>query len=241
MVTVELSRSSMRGMAFYSKVRIYGRRISGFIHRLVRELYCNKSSRRVLTFHSHINSCRIFYIISRWDKSSGRLMEFSTLMIQNQRASFQWCFLSCSPQCRNRSCLESKIEKSQKQPKHSSAKSNPGPSFDRFSYWLWWGWAGRIPGEGNGCPLQYSCLENPMDIRAWRATERLTDMHARTHARTHAHTSLTDRRVFSKVVLGNWTSKWTCMEQNPCTSRRLEKWILKWTDDVNIRIKLGDS
>ena len=26
------------------------------------------------------------------------------------------------------------------------------------------------PGEGNGNPLQYSCLENPMDGRAWRAT-----------------------------------------------------------------------
>ena len=24
--------------------------------------------------------------------------------------------------------------------------------------------------EGNGNPLQYSCLENPMDIRAWWAT-----------------------------------------------------------------------
>ena len=22
-------------------------------------------------------------------------------------------------------------------------------------------WLGRSPGEGNGCPLQYSCLENP--------------------------------------------------------------------------------
>ena len=26
---------------------------------------------------------------------------------------------------------------------------------------------GRSPGEGNGNPLQYSCLENPMDRRAW--------------------------------------------------------------------------
>ena len=26
---------------------------------------------------------------------------------------------------------------------------------------------GRSPGEGNGNPLQYSCLENPMDGRAW--------------------------------------------------------------------------
>ena len=29
---------------------------------------------------------------------------------------------------------------------------------------------GRSPGEGNGTPLQYSCLENPMDGGAWRAT-----------------------------------------------------------------------
>ena len=29
---------------------------------------------------------------------------------------------------------------------------------------------GRSPGEGNGNPLQYSCLENPMDIGAWWAT-----------------------------------------------------------------------
>ena len=28
---------------------------------------------------------------------------------------------------------------------------------------------GRSPGEGNSNPLPYSCLENPMDIGAWRA------------------------------------------------------------------------
>ena len=35
------------------------------------------------------------------------------------------------------------------------------------------GWipgSGRFPGERNGNPLQYSCLENPMDRGAWRAT-----------------------------------------------------------------------
>ena len=31
------------------------------------------------------------------------------------------------------------------------------------------GW-GRSPGEGNGYPLQYSCLENPIDRGAWQAT-----------------------------------------------------------------------
>ena len=29
---------------------------------------------------------------------------------------------------------------------------------------------GRCPGEGNGNPLQYSCLENPMEGGAWWAT-----------------------------------------------------------------------
>ena len=30
--------------------------------------------------------------------------------------------------------------------------------------------SGRSPGGGNGNPLQYSCLDNPMDRGAWRAT-----------------------------------------------------------------------
>ena len=44
---------------------------------------------------------------------------------------------------------------------------------------------GTSPGEGNGYPLQYSCLENSMDRGAWRATvpwghkseTRLSDWH----------------------------------------------------------------
>ena len=31
-------------------------------------------------------------------------------------------------------------------------------------------WLGRPPAGGNGNPLQYSCLENPMDKGAWQAT-----------------------------------------------------------------------
>ena len=29
---------------------------------------------------------------------------------------------------------------------------------------------GRFPGEGTGNPLQYSCQEKPMDLKAWSAT-----------------------------------------------------------------------
>ena len=39
---------------------------------------------------------------------------------------------------------------------------------------------GRSPGVGNGTPLQYACLENPMDRGAWWATvhrvEKESDM-----------------------------------------------------------------
>ena len=38
---------------------------------------------------------------------------------------------------------------------------------------------GRSAGEGNGNPLQYSCLENPTDRRVWRAT-----VHGVTKSRT---------------------------------------------------------
>ena len=30
--------------------------------------------------------------------------------------------------------------------------------------------SGRFPGGGHGNPLQYSCLENPMDREVWQAT-----------------------------------------------------------------------
>ena len=30
--------------------------------------------------------------------------------------------------------------------------------------------SGKFPGKGNGKPLQYSCLENPMDRGTWKAT-----------------------------------------------------------------------
>ena len=39
--------------------------------------------------------------------------------------------------------------------------------------------SGRSPGVGNGSPLQYSCLKNPMDRGAWRAT-----VHGVTKSRT---------------------------------------------------------
>ena len=52
----------------------------------------------------------------------------------------------------------------------------------------------RYPGEGNGNPLQYSCLENPMDGGTWQAT---------VHRVPKSLTQLSTQVLFSmkKVVL----------------------------------------
>ena len=53
--------------------------------------------------------------------------------------------------------------------------------------------SGRSPGEGNGYPFQYSCLENPMDTGVWRATvHEMTelDMTDQRSVHTHTHTHL---------------------------------------------------
>ena len=43
--------------------------------------------------------------------------------------------------------------------------------------------SGRSPGEGNGNPLQYSCLENPLDRGAWWAkVHRVLQSHTMTEA-----------------------------------------------------------
>ena len=53
----------------------------------------------------------------------------------------------------------------------------------------------RCPGEGNGNPLLYPCLENPMDRGAWRATVHgiakswiWQSNYTHTHTHTHTHT-----------------------------------------------------
>ena len=55
--------------------------------------------------------------------------------------------------------------------------------------------SGRCPGEGNGNPFQYSCLENPTDRGVWWAsvqgvTKSQTRLGAQVRTHTHTHTHL---------------------------------------------------
>ena len=62
---------------------------------------------------------------------------------------------------------------------------------------------GRSPGEGNGNPLQYSCLENPRDWGAWWATVHGV-AESDTAERCHFHISSYDRQTFPPYFV--WTS-----------------------------------
>ena len=53
---------------------------------------------------------------------------------------------------------------------------------------------GRSPGEGNGNPLQYSCLENLMDGGAWLAT---------LHGVTKSQTRLSDFTIYLSIIYHN--------------------------------------
>ena len=75
--------------------------------------------------------------------------------------------------------------------------------------------SGRSPGEGNGYPLQYSCLENPKERGAWWVTAhgfaktQLSDEHTHTHHIPRPHSenaSLTYRLHVPKYIK-------TCLEE----------------------------
>ena len=66
---------------------------------------------------------------------------------------------------------------------------------------------GRSPGEGNGNPLHYSCLENPMDGGAWWAT---------VHGVAKSRTQLSDFTFSRFLKKGNITN---CLNKNDPVKR----------------------
>ena len=68
--------------------------------------------------------------------------------------------------------------------------------------------SGTSPGGGNGNPLHYSCLENPMDRRAWRAA-------------VHGHVKELDIKIYSNPIyflLYFWKSHSLCLDYNTTIS-----------------------
>ena len=94
------------------------------------------------------------------------------------------------------------------------------------------GW-GRSPGGGNGNPLQYSCLENPMDGGAWRAT-----VHGVTRVGQDLVSkppSLRDKPIFEKVnILVFWILKYSFMFQSTIGLIRSSQCALQLATGSNV-------
>ena len=96
--------------------------------------------------------------------------------------------------------------------------------------------SGRFPGEGNGNPFEYSCLENSMDRGAWRAT-----VHGVTKSRTqlndyYSHFHETDKGSISKMhkqfIQLNSLKKKTNQKPNEKMGRRPKKTFLQRRKDA---------
>ena len=62
---------------------------------------------------------------------------------------------------------------------------------------------GRFPAEGNGNPLQYSCLENPMDREAWCPWGR---KESDTTERLHSNKICTDEKAYCCIKISKTSS-----------------------------------
>ena len=76
--------------------------------------------------------------------------------------------------------------------------------------------SGRSSGEGNGNPLQYSCLENPMDRGSWQAT---------VHGVAKSRTQLSD---FTSL---HFIQHEGPLEKEMATYSSLVAWRIPWTEE----------
>ena len=84
-------------------------------------------------------------------------------------------------------------------------------------------WSGRSPGGGHGNPLQYSCLENPMDRATWWA-----NIHRVTESRT---------RLNSWGYTGQALIQWDCRPYKKAKSQKKKKRRPRATGNVHHRGK----
>ena len=69
--------------------------------------------------------------------------------------------------------------------------------------WRFHPWVGKIPWGGNGSPLQYPCLGNPIDRGAWRAT-----VYGVSQSRTRLNNETTTWTWIHQVLQNKFKGKW---------------------------------
>ena len=95
--------------------------------------------------------------------------------------------------------------------------------------------SGRSPGEENGNPLQYSCLENSIDWGAWLAT-----VHEVTELNTTKHLAHND-----KIIPSQWCPwpypRQLCLCLLPYMAKvTLQVWLYQWFSKTNFYWHIGD-
>ena len=75
---------------------------------------------------------------------------------------------------------------------------------------------GRSPREGNGNPLQYSCLRDPMDRGAWQAADHGSQRNRHSWASEHTHTHCT--LLYMRVPTGGGSLCAGCMCETHMTN-----------------------
>ena len=74
---------------------------------------------------------------------------------------------------------------------------------------------GRSPGGGHGNPLQYSCLENPMDGGAWWAiVHEVVESDMTEQLNTAQHTGVSECFEHTDFEISVGYLKWKCLVAN---------------------------
>ena len=82
--------------------------------------------------------------------------------------------------------------------------------------------SGRSPGERNGNPLQYSCLENPMDRGAWQVTVHGVAWVGHNWATKHRDTSTTAARSPLSISPG----RYRCSPKGTCKNAHSSSFVI---------------
>ena len=95
--------------------------------------------------------------------------------------------------------------------------------------------SGRSPGEGNGNPLQFSCLENPIDRDDWQATvSRVTESDT-TEQLTHTHETETDSQIQQRDL---WLSRGRRGGEGMDCDFEVSRWKLLQIECISTKILL---
>ena len=104
-------------------------------------------------------------------------------------------------------------------------------------------WSRRAPGKGNGNPLQYSCLENPMDRGAWQATVHGVERvgHDLETKPLSPPFFITPQTISYLNISHTYYAKWTCKNESVQSLSHLQLFATPWTAAHQVSLSITNS